>query len=319
MDIILYTKSSGVPDQNVAGSDLKGLIFDVMRFSLHDGPGIRTTVFFKGCPLECWWCHNPEGLSSEREVVYLEGRCVRCGDCVTACPHHAISWTDRPVRDDAVCQKCGTCAATCPSEATQIIGRWVTVDQLIEEISRDALFFDESGGGVTFSGGEPLAQARFLEALLDECRERRIHTAVETCGAVGQHALLRVSRKVDLFLYDLKLMHSGKHKQYTGAGNERILQNLVALANGHRKVIVRMPVIPGVNDDERNAEKMAEFLKSAGISQLDLLPYHDIGSDKYTRLHRAYRLEGLKPPSTEAMNALAERFRRDGLNVCVGG
>jgi pyruvate formate lyase activating enzyme len=302
------------PDSNV-----KGLIFDVMRFSLHDGPGIRTTVFFKGCPLECWWCHNPEGLSAEPEVVYLVERCIRCGDCVAACPHGAITWHDLPTRDAQACEKCGSCVAVCPTGATQMIGRWVTVEQLMEEINRDAIFFDESGGGVTFSGGEPFLQPLFLEAALEACRTRRIHTVVETCGVVARNTLLRIGCKADLLLYDLKLMDPRKHRTYTGASNKNILWNLRALVREHRNVIVRMPVIPGINDDEENTEPMARFLKSAGISRLDLLPYHEIGSDKYRRLHRTYRLDDLKPPSSEQIQAMTKRFERDGLTVRVGG
>lgn len=296
-----------------------GLIFDVMRFSLHDGPGIRTTVFFKGCPLDCWWCHNPEGLSSEPEVIYFADRCVRCGDCVAACPHHAIHWDGRPVHDPALCQKAGACAAVCPADATQMLGRWMSVEQLLEEIAKDQVFFDDSGGGVTFSGGEPFLQPRFLEAALAACRARRIHTAVETCGVANQQALLRAARYVDLFLYDLKVIDPEKHQKYTGASNETILENLRALAAEHGHVIVRMPVIPGVNDDAQNAEDLWQFLQAARIPRLDLLPYHHTGSDKYPRLNRTYRLEALKPPSAEQIQALVTRFRQRGLDVRVGG
>lgn len=301
------------------GRGALGLIFDVMRFSLHDGPGIRTTVFFKGCPLECWWCHNPEGISSELEVIYFADRCVRCGDCVAACPHHAITWDDRPVHNAQLCQKYGECAAVCPAEATQMAGRWVTVEQMMAEVARDQVFFDESGGGVTFSGGEPFLQSRFLEEALEACRARRIHTVVETCGVANRAALLRAAPNVDLFLYDLKLMDADKHRRYTGAGNETILDNLRALAETHRNIIVRMPVIPGINDDAQNATDLAQFLKLAGIRRLDLLPYHEIGSDKYRRLNRAYQLEELRPPSSEQMQKLAEGFRRHGMEVRLGG
>jgi pyruvate formate lyase activating enzyme len=300
-------------------ADAKGLIFDVMRFSLHDGPGIRSTVFLKGCPLNCWWCHNPEGLSPEPEVIYVADRCLRCGDCVAACPHHAITWDNRPLRDRQICQKCGHCAAICPAEATQVIGRWVTAGQIAEEVGKDQIFFDESGGGVTFSGGEPFLQPRFLEAALQACRARGIHTTVDTCGFVARATLLRLSRNVDLFLYDVKLMDADKHRKYTGVGNENILANLQALAAEHSNVVVRMPVVPRINDDEQNTEALTAFLKFAGLSRLDLLPYHRIGSDKYARLDRTYRLEGLKPPSSEQIQAMAERFRRCGLEVRVGG
>lgn len=185
----LLRSADETADRTPPPAQPRGLIFDVMRFSLHDGPGIRTTVFFKGCPLDCWWCHNPEGLSSEPEIIYFAERCVRCGDCVAACPHHAIAWNDdRPVHDANLCEKSAKCAEVCPAEATQMVGRWVTVDDLIDEVLRDRVFFDESGGGVTFSGGEPFLQARFLAAALDACRAKRIHTVVETCGIANQSA-----------------------------------------------------------------------------------------------------------------------------------
>jgi pyruvate formate lyase activating enzyme len=317
-EIPLPVRGKGT-DRTTPRSELRGLVFDVMRFALHDGPGIRTTVFLKGCPLGCWWCHNPEGLSSEQEVIYFAGRCARCGDCVAACPHQAITWNDGPVHDPNLCEKSGRCAAVCPAEATEMVGRWVTPDQIVEEVMRDRVFFDESGGGVTFSGGEPFLQARFLGAALEGCRARRIHTVVETCGIASQSALLRAARNVDLFLYDLKLMDSDEHRKYTGAGNEAILENLRALAAEHRNIIVRMPVIPGINDGAQNTEDLVQFLKAAGISRLDLLPYHQTGSDKYTRLNRTYRLEALKPPSTEQIQAFADEFRQRGLEVRVGG
>lgn len=297
----------------------KGLVFDVMRFSLHDGPGIRTAVFLKGCPLRCWWCHNPEGLSPEPEVIYLPDRCVLCGDCVAACPNHAIAWRSRPVRDLQVCRKCGNCASGCPAEATQLIGRWLSVDELIEQVSKDQVFFDESGGGVTFSGGEPFLQAAFLEAALDACRERGIHTAVETCGIVKRDVLLRLAPKIDLFLFDIKVMDRTKHIKFTGAPNDSILTNLAALAQQHSNIIVRFPIIGGVNDDDSNVEELAHFLKSAGASRLDLLPYHDFAGDKYRRLSRPYLADGLKVPLPDQIQAVAQRFKRDGFAVRVGG
>jgi pyruvate formate lyase activating enzyme len=297
----------------------KGLIFDVMRFSVHDGPGIRTTVFFKGCPLECWWCHNPEGLRSKPEVVYVSDRCVGCGDCVGACPNHAISWNDHPVRDPHLCQLEGCCAAVCPSAATQIIGRWFTVEQIMEQVTKDTVFYEESGGGVTFSGGEPFLQSDFLEPVLDACRARGIHTAVETCGVVDRRALLKLSGKVDLFLYDIKTLDKRNHMKYTGASNTAILDNLAALATRHNDVVIRMPVVPGINDDDQNVQELAGFMKTVGLSRLDLLPYHEIGSDKYRRLGRAYRLDGRKGPAGGKIQAMAERFRRGGLTVRVGG
>jgi pyruvate formate lyase activating enzyme len=310
---------ASAPDRTHPDSAPKGLVFNVMRFSIHDGPGIRTAVFLKGCPLRCWWCHNPEGLSPEPELVYLPDRCILCGDCVAACPHHAIAWHSRPVRDQQLCRVCGTCATTCPAEATQLIGRWLSVHDLIEQVSRDQVFFEESGGGVTFSGGEPFLQAAFLEAALDACRERRIHTAVETCGVVNRDVLLRLAHKIDLFLFDIKVMDRAKHIKYTGAPNDSILANLSALALQHNNIVVRVPVICGVNDDDSNVEEMAHFLKVIGASHLDLLPYHDIAGDKYRRLAQPYLTDGLKVPAPDQIQVMAQRFRRDHLVVRSGG
>jgi pyruvate formate lyase activating enzyme len=195
----------------------------------------------------------------------------------------------------------------------------MTVAQVINEVVEDTVFFDESRGGVTFSGGEPFMQAAFLDAMLDACRERGIHTTVDTCGVTGRETLLRLSSKVDLFLCDLKMMDSAKHKMYTGMENEGILENLCALAKQHKGVIVRVPIIPGINDGDDNIEQTRGFLSSAGLSRVDLLPYHEIGTDKYRRLAREYRLEGLKSPTAERIDSIREQFERDGFRVRIGG
>ena len=298
---------------------LSGLVFNVMRFSLHDGPGIRTTVFLKGCPLRCWWCHNPEGQRLEPEVVCFPERCIRCGDCVRACPHGALRLNDHVVHDSDLCRHCGACADACPAAARQLAGRWMTVPEVVAEVLKDQVFFEESGGGVTLSGGEPLMQAPFMEALLAACRARGIHTAVETCGFASSTALRRVSGNVDLFLYDMKLMDSEKHKRCTGADNDRILKNLQMLARGGRAVIVRVPVIPGVNDDWGNLDAMCAFLSPLGLRRIDLLPYHRIGSGKYERLGVPSRMEAVEPPAAEQMETIASRLRRNGFSVRIGG
>ena len=302
-----------------SNSEPKGLIFNIMRFSLHDGPGIRTTVFFKGCPLSCWWCHNPESQRPSADMMYFPDRCVRCGECVAVCPHEAIGWQGGPVWSAVRCQYSGACAGACPSGARELIGEWVTVSQVIAEVVKDTIFFDESRGGVTFSGGEPLMQAGFLDAMLGACRERGIHTTVDTCGVTGRQTLLGLSSKVDVFLCDLKMMDSAKHKKYTGIENEGILENLRALAKRHTGIIVRVPIIPGINDGEDNIEQTRGFLSSAGLWRVDLLPYHEIGTDKYRRLAREYRLEGLNAPTAERMSSIVEQFERDGFRVRIGG
>jgi len=296
-----------------------GLVFNVMRFSLHDGPGIRTTLFLKGCPLRCWWCHNPESQSPAPEVIYLPERCARVGDCVRACPHQALRLDERPVLDALRCQRCAECARACPAGARELAGRRMTVPEALTEISKDRVFFEESGGGVTISGGEPLMQAAFVGPLLAACRANRIHTVVETCGFADWHVVERVAETVDLFLYDLKLLDRERHRQYTGVTNDLILDNLRRLTERRSKIVVRVPVIPGVNDDPANLDALATFLSPLGLRNIDLLPYHRIGSEKYRRLGLPYRMEGVEAPSAGRMEELATRLRNEGFLVRIGG
>ncbi len=297
-----------------------GLVLNIMHFALHDGPGIRTTVFLKGCPLHCWWCHNPESQSPEPTVIYFEERCIRSGDCVRACPHGALRLDPQGLTHDPHrCQHCAECVTACSTSARQLAGRWMTVPEVLAEVSKDQVFFDESGGGITVSGGEPLMQASFLESLLAGCRERRIRTVLDTCGWADPRVLLRVRENVDLFFYDLKLMDSERHRHFTGVTNDVILQNLKMLAERGSAVVVRVPVIPGVNDDADNLDALAGFLLPLDLRNVDLLPYHRLGSDKYRRLHLVNGMEGVVPPSEERMEALAARLRRDGFTVRVGG
>ena len=251
-----------------------GQVFDIQKFSLHDGPGIRTTVFFKGCPLNCWWCHNPESQALGLEMMYQARRCIRCGACEAACSYGAISRNgDFVSTDREKCTLCGACVESCYAEAREIVGKEMTVAQVMTEIERDVTFYDESGGGVTFSGGEPLLQRDFLCSLLMACKDRDIHTTLDTCGFVAWETLDRARRFVDLFLYDIKLMDDAKHREFTGVPNDQILNNLRMLSEQGHNVVLRLPIIPGVNDDEKNVRQTGEFATTLpGLNQVDILP-----------------------------------------------
>ncbi len=297
-----------------------GLIAQIVRSAVHDGPGVRTVVFFKGCPLRCHWCHSPETQSPRAEVALHRDRCLACGACEAACTHGAVVARDgaRGV-DRTRCRVCGDCAAGCPTGARTIVGRMISVEGLLGEIERDTVFHDHSRGGVTISGGEPLNQPRFLEALLARCRARRIHTAVETCGHAPPRTLLAVAAWTDLFLYDLKLMNDARHRAATGQSNRRILENLRLLCGRHASVRVRMPLVAGVNDDRPNIRAVGAFLSELPVAAIDILPFHTAGIAKYARLDRRSPLEASAVPSAETIAMAVETLSRCGLDVHVGG
>jgi pyruvate formate lyase activating enzyme len=301
--------------------EIEGLIFDIRKFSLHDGPGIRTTVFFKGCPLSCWWCHNPESQSASQEVMLWESRCIGCGLCIPSCPLGAIERVDGQVQTDRdMCVVCSSCMDSCPTEARELVGRKMTVNAVMREVARDAPFYAESGGGVTFSGGEPLAQRAFLAELLRRCKALELHTTVDTSGYTPWKILDSVRRDVDLFLYDLKLMDDARHRRYTGVPNGLILRNLEALVRCGQRVIVRVPVIPGVNDDETNLTQTADFVRRLeGVERVDLLPYHPSASGKYERIRRPNRLPDTPSPSEIRMQEIAELLTSRHIAVTIGG
>jgi pyruvate formate lyase activating enzyme len=310
-----------------------GTIFDIKKYSINDGPGIRTTVFFCGCPLSCLWCHNPESISLVPELLYREGRCLMCGACVETCPEEAISMesnifrrlTDEGretlesvVTDRAICTRCEICISACYSGARQFSGHEVTVTEVMAQVKREIPFYDESGGGVTFSGGEPLMQPGFLSALLRACREQEIHTVVDTSGFANWSVFEQIRRDVDLFLYDLKHMDSMRHREVTGVPNEPILSNLRALSEHGHRILVRIPLIPGINDDEQNLCQSGVFLASLPkLEGVELMGYHNIAQAKYEALSRQYKLADTKPPTEGAMLQAAELLRSHNLQVSV--
>lgn len=269
-----------------------------MKYSIHDGPGIRTAVFLKGCPLNCWWCHNPESQSPIQEIMHRPEYCISCGDCAKYSPT----------------------ANVCCAGARELIGKKMTVNEVMLEIEKDIIFYDESGGGVTFSGGEPLSQPEFLKAMLAVCKAKEIHTVVETTGFAKYAILQEIAALSDMFLYDVKIMDDKKHKNYTGVSNKLILENIIKLTSVHDNIIVRIPIIPGVNDDEENIDATGKFLLGLPkIEKVHLLPYHNAGAIKYPRLGKDYKLVDVNVPDNEVMEIIASKFQKFNLKTQIGG
>ncbi len=293
-----------------------GTIFDIKRYAINDGPGIRTAVFFKGCPLKCWWCHNPEGQINQPQLMIRENRCKLSRACVDACPRGAISWNNGPSMDWEKCDQCGNCAEVCYTGGLELVGRNVSAAEVMAEIERDVPFYDQSGGGVTFTGGEPLAQSEFLQDLLQACREQHIHTAVDTSGYTSWEKFYAIVPLVDLFLFDVKLMDETRHIKYTSVSNTLILANLRKLADAGAHIIVRIPLIPGVNDDDENIDLCGSALaKLPKFEGAEVMPYHDIGTAKYKALGMKYKLENIKPPTGEQVERVEAMLSYHGVAV----
>ncbi|MEM2147294.1 MAG: glycyl-radical enzyme activating protein [Candidatus Bathyarchaeia archaeon] len=293
-----------------------------MRYAIHDGPGIRTTVFLKGCPLQCWWCHNPEGISSTNDLAYFNYKCIHCETCVNVCPVRAIRFeTDKQIINRAACTLCGVCAEACPTGALRIIGRETTVKELIKEIEKDVILYDSSGGGVTFSGGEPLFQPLFLKEALKECKNRKIHAALDTSGYASPKVFKSIAEHVDMFLYDLKVVDDVEHKKYTGVSNRLIIKNLKALMEKGRgkDVIIRFPIIPSINDTVENVKRLTALVQQLkGVKEIDLLPFHDV-SEKYMRIGRKYLMQVYNAPSEEKLKQIKAELETAGFMVKIGG
>lgn len=301
----------------------RGRIFNLQRFSTRDGPGIRTTVFLKGCPLACRWCHNPEGMRSAAELLAHPARCIGCDACLRVCPRGVAvpaglgSGLEPGVES---CEACGACVEVCPTGAREIAGEELDVPGLIAAVSRDRVFYEESGGGVTFSGGEPLQQSAFALAGLAACRDEGFHTAVDTCGRVEPGVLEAAADLTDLILFDLKCVDSDRHLEATGSRSEPILDNLLRLARGRVPIWLRVPLIPGFNDDAAELERMAEFAtRLPAVESVHVLPYHRLGRDRRERLGIALLDGDPDPPGLELVEAAKASFERAGLQTQIGG
>lgn len=317
---------SGVPYSKkrtqISDHSVKGIIFDIERYAIHDGPGIRTTVFMKGCPLKCWWCHNPEGIEPSKNLMHFEYKCISCKTCAKICPTNAISFDgERKIINRLLCSGCGICVEYCPTGALKSVGYEVTVYELIGEIRKDILLYDRSGGGVTFSGGEPLFQPLFLQEVLKECKKMGIHVALDTTGYASPEIFKSVMESVDLFLYDIKLMDDKEHQKYTGVSNELIKRNLTILVEEGKgsSVILRFPVIPEITDTEKNLNELLVFIsKLKGVNEIDILPFHDV-SEKYDRLGMEYKMRGHRAPSRDRLSYVKEKLEGAGLYVKIWG
>jgi pyruvate formate lyase activating enzyme len=300
----------------MTGNDIS-TIFDIQRFSLHDGPGLRTTVFFKGCGLRCLWCQNPESQSTSPEIIFYAEQCTGCFQCANACTTGALDGDDELKINRPLCCSCGKCADICPAGAIRLVGRKLTVKQLVEEILRDRDFFDESGGGVTLSGGEPMLQATFISDLCRALKEFGINIIMETAGHCKPDLYGMISGLVDEIYFDIKHSDDVEHTRLTGYGNGLVIESLLFLVDNYFHVQPRMPVIPGVNDSLSNIRNTAAIIKNAGLSSVHCLPYHNLGNSKLAGLRPDQKQFEAVIPSAKMLKGIASLFQKEGIDAVI--
>lgn len=299
-----------------------GLIFDIKKYAINDGPGIRMTIFFKGCNLDCQWCHNPESLSPKVQKMYNASKCIGAVKCLDNCPNDALVLTeDGIVTDFEACNLCGKCAEVCPTKAFEMLGSNIPISELMKKIDNEAIFFDQSGGGVTFSGGEPLMHSDYLLKALKECGKRMYHRVVDTTAFANLDTLLKVADNCEMFLIDLKLIDSQKHKEFTGVSNDKILSNIRELAKTNCEILFRMPLIKGVNSDELNIMETAQFINSleGNRNRINLLPYHKVAENKLVKMGKSEDFIEFESPSNDLINSIISVFKKYDINASVGG
>jgi len=299
-----------------------GTIFNIQRYSVNDGPGIRTLIFFKGCPLRCEWCSNPESQNIKRQIMVFDNLCTRCGACATVCPNTCITiQEDKRIYEPKNCDLCGQCRDICPNSAVKLVGEKMSIEDVVAIAEKDYLFYLNSGGGVTLGGGEPTVQAPFASHLLKELKALGIHTAMETCGYTDWTVFERLLPHLDLLLYDVKHIHPYTHEQHTGKPNDRILKNLSNLLKEETPVIIRIPVIPDFNDDARNMNEIGSFLNrhnaKGAVERIDLLPYHKLGISKYEALGLSYTLEGSQTPEKKRLEEFKQTLVDHGYKTSI--
>lgn len=300
-------------------SDATGVYFDIQRFSVHDGPGIRTIVFLKGCPLNCPWCSNPESQNKEPEVMFNSTFCIGCEQCAEVCPNDAIDFDLLGRIDREKCDGCEKCVEVCNTGALSMEGTKGTVKDILVELNKDRIHYRRSNGGVTLSGGEALFQSDFVVELLKGCKAQGWHTTIETAGFYPSKDLEKVVPWTDLFLYDIKIMDEQKHEEVIGQSNEQILKNAELAAESSAEMIIRTPIIPEFNDDDKIITEIAEFALEQGAKRMGILPYHSLGKDKYHGLGREYKMDEVETPSEERMEEIKELIEDVGMQCKIGG